>query len=555
MKPAFMVRLLLVAVTATLVLTAPSSTSAQTQTVGLFINDTASYSGYTFWAPMTSKTAYLIGPNGRQVRTWTSAFNPGADVYFLPDGHLLWPDKIAVTGGHLQEFDWDGNLVWEWQDEDPAYLQHHDIEPLPNGNVLVLTNYHRTGAEAIAAGRDTLKLASDTVNSITIFEIHPTGPSTGEIVWKWQLWDHLIQDFDSTKANYGVLAEHPELFDINLGDPGANWVHANAVAYNPQLDQVIVSFRTVSEIYVIDHSTTTAEAAGHTGGAHGHGGDFLYRWGNPQNYGAGTVADQMLDHQHDPAWIAEGLPGSGHILVFNNGNVRGYSSVDEFAPPVDANGDYTWPSPGEPFGPSGLTWTWRADPVTNFYATSLSGAQRLPNGNTLIDDGPKAHFFEVTTEGKLVWDYRSPVAPSGPVQQGSTPSLPNVFRAYRFGSDYAGLAGHDLSPTVPVEGYPIEIGGSATSPSIPVPSDTAILITAEIRATQGTLTSAVVQANTGNGYQPFVMYDDGLTATARRATASTARSCCVRRCPPTSPIISRPRIHSEILLTILPIRR
>ncbi len=510
MKRVFTSRLLLTAaIILTIVMTGTIPAAAQTQTVGLFLNDTASYSGYTLWAPMRGTTAYLVDPYGRQVNEWNNTFNPGADVYFLPNGHLLWPAKDAGTAAHLQEFDWDGTLVWEWQDTDPSYNQHHDIEPLPNGNVLILTSDFIDSAAAFAAGRDTLGLTDDTLQALMILEIHPTGPTTGDVVWKWRLWDHLIQDFDPGRDNYGVVADHPELLDVNVGSTVANWIHPNSVAYNPDLDQVMFSLRTISEIFVIDHSTTTAEAAGHTGGTHGHGGDFLYRWGNPQNYGGGSAGDEMLDFQHDAHWIADGLPGAGHILVFNNGNVRGYSSVDELIPPVDGTGDYTWPSPGTAFGPSTLTWTYQDNPPESLVATSLSGAQRLPNGNTLIDDGPAAHFFEVTPGGEIVWDYRSPTNVSGAVDQGTTPSLPNAFRAYRFGPDFAGLAGHDLTPTAALEGYPIIISGSAYAPAAPVPSDTAFVITAEITAVEGSLTSAVVQVDAGDGYAPVTMYDDG----------------------------------------------
>src|SRR5262249_52369420 len=110
----------------------------------------------------------------------------------------------------------------------------------------------------------------------------------------------------------------------------ADWTHANPVSYNAKLDQVMVSPRGFSEFWIIDHSTSKAEAAGHKGGRHGKGGDLLYRWGNPEAYRAGTAADRRLFSQHDPHWIPEGLQGAGHVLVFNNGGGRpdgNYSSV------------------------------------------------------------------------------------------------------------------------------------------------------------------------------------------------------------------------------------
>ena len=186
----------------------------------------------------------------------------------------------------------------------------------------------------------------------SLVEIKPTGKTTGEVVWEWHLWDHLVQDFDKTKANFGNVAEHPELVNINYGEdelpsviaakdgkrqaqggwqrrrrtrpPRINpdYTHFNGVAYNPDLDQIAVSVWAFSEFWIIDHGTTTAQAAGHTGGRRGKGGDLLYRWGNPRAYRAGTKADRKLFRQHNAHWIPQGLPGAGHLLLFNNGGER-----------------------------------------------------------------------------------------------------------------------------------------------------------------------------------------------------------------------------------------
>src|SRR5262249_3692287 len=123
-----------------------------------------------------------------------------------------------------------------------------------------------------------------------------------------------------------------------------DWTHVNAVSYNAKYDQVMISVREFNEIWILDHSTTTEQAASHTGGRSGKGGDLLYRWGNPRAYRAGSTGDQRLFAQHDAHWIPDGLPGAGHLLVFNNGGGRpdgNYSSVDEVELPTpDSQGHY-----------------------------------------------------------------------------------------------------------------------------------------------------------------------------------------------------------------------
>ena len=84
-------------------------------------------------------------------------------------------------------------------------------------------------------------------------------------------------------------------------------MHVNAVAYNAELDQIVLSSPHFNEIWIIDHGTTTEEAKGHTGGRWGKGGDILYRWGNPRAYRNGTKLDQRLFYQHNIQWIPKGL--------------------------------------------------------------------------------------------------------------------------------------------------------------------------------------------------------------------------------------------------------
>lgn len=437
------------------------------QTVGLFINDSTAFNGYTLFAPTSSRTTYLIDNCGATIHTWTSDFTPGSSVYLLENGNLLRTARInspfnsGGTGGRIELFSWEGEMLWSYNYSSETFHQHHDIEPLPNGNILVLAWEFHTMEEAITQGRNPSNLANAGIWSERIVEIEMVGINEINTIWEWHLWDHLVQDFDSTKANYGIIADHPELMDLNFTTGGSNqldWLHYNGIDYHPGLDQILISSRSMSEIYIIDHSTTSEEAAGHLGGNAGKGGDFLYRWGNPRVYNRGILANQQLFGQHDPTWIPEGLPDEGNILLFNNGQNRpggNFSTVDLIDPPIDQNGHYLLDEE-QAFGPEQIFWTFEATPSNSFYSPRISGAQRLPNGNTLICEGADGHFFEVNNNGSIVWKYISPISGNNPVSQGSNPGQNDIFRATKYAPSYGAFINKDLTPGPPIELNPID---------------------------------------------------------------------------------------------------
>jgi Spy/CpxP family protein refolding chaperone len=421
---------------------------------GLILHEAAACKGYTLIAPAFSTNTYLVDMEGRVVRTWKSDCLPGQSAYLLENGNLLRTGQVRKpaffgggAGGRIQEFTWDGKLVWDYTCASDMQLQHHDACKLPNGNVLINLWEKKTTKEAIAAGRRPETVGDSYLLSGALLEVQPTGPTTGKIVWEWHAWDHLIQEFDAKQANHGDVGAHPELIDVNFGSntlaaiiarpeeleklraigyvggagqkgakPQTDWLHVNAVAYNAALDQIMITVHEFNEIWVLAHSTTASEAASHRGGKHGRGGDLLYRWGNPRAYRAGTVKDQKLFGPHNGQWIAKGVPGEGHVLIFNNGMRRtggAYSTVDEIAVPVNAKGDYEHVK-GKAFGPDTMVWSYAAAKRTDFYAAFISGAQRLNNGNTLICEGTKGTIFEVTPKDEIVWKYVNPSKSGGP---------------------------------------------------------------------------------------------------------------------------------------------
>jgi hypothetical protein len=377
-----------------------------------FANKNTGYStdGQVLFAPMVSHTTYLIDRSGAVNLTWGSSYFPGESVRWLGDNTILRTIKVGAwgtggAGGGVQIVQSDGTVSWDFRYNTATHLSHHDALMLPNGNVLMIAWEVKTNQEAIDAGCNPNLIYGNPVWPDHIIEVHPTGPTNGTIIWEWYVWDHLVQDYDPTKPNYGVVADHPELVDVNYAHVSPDWLHCNSLDYNAQFDQILISVHNFNEVWIIDHSTTTAEAASHSGGQYGHGGDLLYRWGNPQAYQ--TAGNQVFSYQHCVTWIKPGCPGAGHILVFNNGVNRQYSSVDEFAPPVNATGFY-YLEPGTAYGPTTLTWSYVAVPPTSFYSFYIGGAERLPNGDTLICNGASGRFFEVTMGKVMVWEYDNP---------------------------------------------------------------------------------------------------------------------------------------------------
>ena len=460
-------------------------------TVGVVFCTNGTTPGYTLFAPIPSNTTYLIDHEGRLVHTWTSPgeHRPALSAYLLPDGDLLRTANIASTavgnfsgggtGGKLERISWEGELEWSWEYSSETYISHHDVEPMPNGNILMIAWEERTEAEALQAGRNP-EIASDSPggqNNIWpdhIIEIQPVGNDSANVVWKWHAWDHLIQDYDPTKDNYGVVEDHPGRININYaGGTGnaagrADWMHCNGIDYNPSLDQIAISCRSMHEIYIIDHSTTTEEAASQTGGNAGKGGDILYRWGNPQVYHKGLSSDQQLFGQHDVNWIPEGHPLAGGLALFNNGNGRypSYSSVDILQPPID-NGSYVLADNGT-FGPSTATWTWNLG--ESMYSGSISGVDVLPNGNMLVTHGTHGTLFEVNGEGDIVWHYVNPIGPNGLVHEQGLPvpagnragtTANQIFKAHHVPSDHPALANRSLTPTVYLEAWEDECPAEA----------------------------------------------------------------------------------------------
>ena len=358
----------------------------------------------------------LIDNDKNEINTWVHPRGVASTSYLLPDSALIYPYRVqnpsmsaGGVGGGISKYSWNGELLWDYIIANDTYQLHHDIEPLPNGNILVLAWERKTANEAYAMGRETIDNPLNEIWSEAILELELIGSNDVNIVWEWHLWDHLIQDLNPDLQNYGIISNHPELQDINYGNagsdndplgPNGDWKHLNAIAYNSELDQIAISSRHHDEIYIIDHSTTTEQASGHDGGNSGMGGDYLYRWGNPQTYARGNESDHVLAVQHGVNWVPEGYPGAGNLILFNNGHWMGTSAIYEIETPINEYGIYNI-SDDDPYGPDSITWIY----TDGFNTMIQGGAFRLPNGNTLITDSDDAFMFEVNSEHEIVWEY------------------------------------------------------------------------------------------------------------------------------------------------------
>ena len=524
----------------------PADASDEAARSGVVVSEPQASPGYTLFAPLTERTTYLIDHRGDVVHRWEHDTRPGLSVYLLEDGSLLRCGQVVDAqfrasghGGLIQRVSWEGELLWEYRLADERVQAHHDIEPLPNGNVIAIVWDFHGSQEAIASGRDPQTLGSGPgFLSGALLEIRPTGPCSGDIVWEWHAWDHRTQDRDPDAPCYAqpndpgvagridlnrgrdlgleratrsaargrepgpedrtrIEAERALIAEIEadmraLGYAGGaeepapdntlpervqrsgrsgsrpvrggpprslDWLHLNAVAYSPEQDLLLLCSRTLSEVWIVDHSTTTKEASGSSGGRFGHGGDLLYRWGNPAAYGCGTEDDRNLFLPHDPRWI----DGGTAFTVFNNGPGRpagDFSSVDEIGLPTDSDGELAFDGP-LPHGPRAARWSYVAPEPESFLGTFLSGAERLAGGGTLICEGPAGRVFEIGADGDLVWEYLYPV-PGGPAgglavewkrpdvlpPRRSTPRTLRqrtrraaMFRASRIPHDHPGLRG------------------------------------------------------------------------------------------------------------------
>lgn len=461
------------------------------------------FNGYALYANQNQNNAYLIDDEGEIAFNWTLPYSANYACALDDNGNFVYGARNsgnqlngAAVGGKVASIDANNNVVWEFTYSSADYVSHHDMCLMPNGNVLLIAWEVMSSAELQNAGYDN---PTGEKWPTHIIEVQQNG-SGGQIVWEWHITDHFIQDHDFNEDNYGVIADHPELMDINVatsssggpgpGGGGGDWFHVNGIDYNPELDQIAFSARFLSEVFIIDHSTTTAEAAGHTGGNAGKGGDFLYRWGNPDNYGASGT--QVIPAAvHDVRWVKTGRPNAGYLQIFNNeGANNGGSTVDAFNPPLNGfNYDLT---AGQAYAPS--TYDLRHDCIED--SDGQSASDRMSNGNIFVCPADE-YMYEVDDQDNVVWQYAA-----GPKKafryECDHPGLTALL-----GADPCGLVGIDEAEAEKIAIYPNPSNGIFNISGIP--ADESIvsisafnLLGAEVLATSNA--SSIDLSDSPNGF-------------------------------------------------------
>ncbi len=433
--------------------TLPFCLSANAQnTVGLITLEKDKISpGLNLIFPSNQSDVYLLNECGQIVHSWSDERSvvPGNAAYLLDNGNLAVckrrsssaifdPIWAGGAGETVEIRSWENKILHSYTLNDSLFRLHHDVAPMTNGNILLLVWEVKSRNEAIEAGRNPSLLDNDVLWGEAIFEWNPFLDS---IVWEWHVWDHLIQDFDRDQLSYGSPAMHPRLIDLNYPQAGhPDWLHINAIDYNPVLDQIMLSVAHFNEIWIIDHGTTSEEAKGHSGGKAGSGGDLLFRWGNPAAFGQGGQSDQMLFFQHDAHWVnpssSFGEEDFGKIVLFNNRLPSGISSIDWLVASPDSI-TFNYSSPGIQSSDLGgrLVHPQRIQMASS---NSLSSAQLLPNGNALALSGRWGFAYELAPTGEVVWEYVIPLRAGQPVRQGDTLQINSnsTFRMRRYSLDY-----------------------------------------------------------------------------------------------------------------------
>jgi len=308
--------------------------------------------GYCLYAPIYGPgDVYLLDANGEAVHQWRLAYPPGLYGYLLPNGNLFYMGKVRDdTWERFPSWNrFKGGVLQEVDWDGSVVWEHRDRDQHHDARRTSLG-----GAIYLSIERVPKDVAARVQGGVPGSENDGMWADAivevdagGNRVWEWHAFEHLDVDTDI----------------ITFNDSRDEWSHANTVVPLPG-DRVMISCRNISLVGIIEKKT----------------GEFLWRLG----------AD-VLAQQHDPSLLP-----NGNILIFDNGAHRRdealpFSRVIEVEPQTNR-----------------IVWEYRDAPAYNFFSPYISGARRLPNGNTLITEGNFGRMFQVTPQKDVVWEYVNP---------------------------------------------------------------------------------------------------------------------------------------------------
>lgn len=397
------------------------------------------WSGYTVFGTPAEKGAVVVDMNGREVKRWPTVGAVPAPMRVLPGGYLMGGAERRrphQESRRLVQVDWDGKVVWSFEQGDRvpdgnggdawAARQHHDWqrEGSPVG-------YFAPGALPLLDRGRTLVLAHKNVTVPAITERRLEDDRLievdwqGRVVWDWLASDHVDELGFSPEARTALR------LDPNWNEPrqSADWLHINAASYlGPNRwydagdrrfhpDNVMISSREANIIAIVERAS----------------GRIVWRMGPDYRETAALAALGQIVGQHQPHLIPQGLPGAGHLLVFDNGGVAGYGSPNPAAPTGRGNVRRIQSRVLE-VNPVTFEKVWEyqigGQESVAFFSHYVSSAQRLPNGNTLVTEGWDGRLFELTPAKAIVWEYVSPYFDDDPTRTN------RIFRAHRVPYDW-----------------------------------------------------------------------------------------------------------------------
>jgi hypothetical protein len=395
----------------------------------------SAWNGYTVLSSLRREAVIVIDMNGNVVKEWEGFNNSaGGPARVLPGGIAM--SAAGARPPHQESLelvarDFDGNVLWRFANNERVTLrdgktvastrQHHDwqLADFPAGYYSPdVSPDVRSGPRLLLTKTNhVVKAVSDVLlEDDRIIEISPEG----KVLWEWSAGDH-IDELGFTDDARAVISAAEDFSKVR---GSYDWLHVNSATYvGPNHwfddgdqrfapDNVIISSRQASLIAIV-----------------GRDGHIVWRIGPDFTASKELLAIRQIIGQHHAHLIPKGLPGAGNLLVFDNGGASGYGYANPNAP--RGIGAFARPSSRVlEIDPVKLTLVWSYQ-APNFFSTNISGAQRLPNGNTLVTEGAPGRLFEVTNDRKIVWEYMSPFFGDGP-----GPAANSVYRGYRIPYDW-----------------------------------------------------------------------------------------------------------------------